>query len=259
MSNLAIPLFNHRFYLVGSRAATHVVFWICYFLIFGLIWAKPDIGLLGSYFLEFVLLPARIMAVYCMLYILMPQFLLAKRFTRFFIYYALMLFVAGAIQRLSGHFFYDNLFLQIDGTLLDISAFGRSLLLVNSTVIFVAAVKLLQHYFYLQQELVDSQEKGADILEIKSNRRTHLIPAAHIQYVEGMGNYVTYHLQNKDKLIEYASIKSTLARLPENFIRLHKSYIVNLRHIDSYNQEDVSIGQQTLPRGKHISDELLSA
>ncbi len=258
MSNLALPLFNHRFYLFGSRAATHVVFWISYFLLFGLIWAKPETGLLGSYFLEFVLLPARIMAVYCMLYILMPQFLLARRFALFFTYYLLMLAVAGIIQRLSGHFFYDTLFLQSEGSLLDASAFGRSVLLVNSTVIFVAAIKLLQSHFALQQELANSNVSGTDILEIKSNRRTHLIPASQIQFVEGMGNYVTYHLQDNQKLIEYASIKATLARLPEHFIRLHKSYIVNLRHIDSYNQEDVSIGQQTLPRGKHVSDELLS-
>lgn len=259
MRKLSLPLFNQRFYLFGSRAATHVAFWIAYFVVFGLIWVKPETGLFGSYFLEFVLLPARIMAVYCMIYVLMPQFLLARQFTRFFVYYTLMLLVAGVIQRLSGYFFYESLLLQQTGSLFDLAAFGRAVLLVNSTVIFVAAIKLLQEYFLLLEQLNETAEDEPVVLEIKSNRRTHLIPASQVLYVEGMGNYVTYHLHHGQKLIEYASIKATLARLPAHFIRLHKSYIVNLHHIDSYNQEDVCVGQQTLPRGKHISDELLSA
>lgn len=252
-------MIDERFYLFGSRMATHVVFWIGYFVLFGYVWAKSDSGYLASYFLEFVLLPARILAVYAMLYVLMPQFLLARRFKLFFIFYLGLLILASVLQRLSGYFFYDQLFPDNAHELFSLAALGRSILLINTTVLFVASFKLLQLYLAKSDELDCIKLTTSTQIEIKSNRRIHLIQPSNILYIEGMGNYITYHLQNGQKLIEYASIKSTLARLPKSFIRLHKSYIVNLCHIKSFGPEDIEVGSQTLPRGKQISDDVLTS
>lgn len=252
----AIPLFNERFYLLGSRALTHGVFWLVYYVGFSLLWFKPEVGLFGAFYLEFVLLPARLVAVYAMIYGLMPVYLLARRFRQFFLSYAALMVLVGVVQVLAYHFFYQRLFLGQEGSLWDLGLFARSITLVNSTVIFVAAVKLLQ--IYLNQPS-DRSAVAETVVEIRANRRIHLVDAEKILYVEGMGNYVSYHLAGGEKLIAHGSIKAALQNLPSHFLRLHRSYVVNARQIESFGNEDVKVGGVSLPRGKDIEDSMLGA
>lgn len=247
-------IISDRFYLFGSRPLTHIGFWLSYYLAFSLIWMRPEVGYFGAFFLEFILLPARILAVYGMIYLLMPKYLLTKRFRAFFLGYAALLLMAGLIQVLAHHYFYQRLFLNQPGSLWDLAALVRAILLVNSTVIFVGAIRLLQLYLALQKQL-DHQRPFK--VEIKANRRTHLVNVDNILYLEGMGNYVSYHLANGTKLVAHGSIKNSLAGLPNSFVRLHKSYVINTDKIEAFNSEDVFIGQTSLPRGKDISDQML--
>ena len=58
-----------------------------------------------------------------------------------------------------------------------------------------------------------------------------------------------YHTQDK-KLISYTSLKQALEELPEYFIRIHKSYLVNMNHVTSYDHEDIEVGGNLLPLGR---------
>lgn len=243
--------FDQHGHLLGSRVLTHGAFWLGYFLLFGAIWMKPETGYLGSYFLEFVLLPMRILAVYCMIYVLMPRYLLRKRFVHFAAAYTAMLSLVGAVQRLADHFFFETLFLGNPQPLWDGGEWVRNTLLVNSTVLFVAALRMLQLYFAQQRELDGGSERR---IEIKADRRIYLLHPRDIMFIEGMGNYVTYHLADGTKHIVYSSLKHCEQRLPKGFVRLHRSYLVNIAQIASFNQEDVQVGPHTLPRGKDVKD-----
>ena len=244
------------FYLFGSRILTHVVFWVTYYLLFSLIWVTPERGLLASFFLEFVLLPPRILAVYATIYFLMPVYLLKRRILMFLLGYAGLIILAAFIQRLSGYFFYEQLFLGQGGDLVTLSGLMRSVVLVNTTVISVTAVKLLQYYYVLDAER-PAEAAPAPVIPVKSERRTHMLAPDDILYVEGMGNYVTYYLQHGEKLVVYGSIKSALKTLPDQFFRLHRSYILNRRHLQSFNADNVVVGGVSLPRGKDVPDALL--
>lgn len=72
-----------------------------------------------------------------------------------------------------------------------------------------------------------------------------------------MSNYASYYLTNDEKAVVYSSIKASLAQLPRQFIRLHRSYIINLDHIQSYSQDNVILGKKTLPHGNDVSDDML--
>ena len=192
-----------NWYLFGLRPLTHVVFWLTYYVVFSLVWVKPELGYFASFYLEFVLLPVRILAVYSMIYWLIPQFLMTQQYRKFIVSYLLLLLVASSLQRLSDHFFYQQLLLGQQGSLLDFSGWLRSIILINSTVIFLAAIKVFQLYLLKQQELIELrrtlealESEGVDsTIELKANRRTHHIKVSQILYVEGMGNYVSYHLK----------------------------------------------------------------
>ena len=75
-------------------------------------------------------------------------------------------------------------------------------------------------------------------------RRLHLDD---IYYTEAMGDYVKFH--TKDKLYAvHGTLKSVESRLPAlRFIRIHRSYIVSLRHIDTLQERGVVIQGKFLP------------
>jgi two-component system LytT family response regulator len=65
-----------------------------------------------------------------------------------------------------------------------------------------------------------------------------------------MGNYVTFYLPDK-KIVTYLSIHEAFNLLPENvFCRIHKSYIVSLKHIDVIEKHRVLIKNNSIPIGQ---------
>ncbi|SHG54420.1 LytR/AlgR family response regulator transcription factor [Flagellimonas flava] len=243
-----------NFYLFNSRIATHAIFWVLYYILFGLIWVGEE-GYLASFYLEFVLLPIRILAVYVTIYFLLPKYLLKRKFTSFFLGYGILLFIGGIMQRVFIHLFYEELLLN-DSTagLFNVMNLVRVIILINTTVLFILAIKLFQLWAVEHER---NQNLESEILEIRSNRKTHRVPIDTILFVEGLGNYVTYHLSDKSKITSYGSIKGALQQLPKNFRRVHKSYIVNKEHIKSYDALSIDIQDITIPRGKSIADDIL--
>lgn len=251
IENKSIALYSN-FYLFGSRALTHIAFWLGYYILFSLIWVKGDSGYFASFYLEFILLPVRMLAAYCMIYFLIPEYLIQKKFKLFFIGYLVLLVVSGVLQRLIGYFFYEQLLLQQSSELLQFSAFSRNILLINSTVIFIGAAKIFQLHIQLLDKKITSNQ-----IQLRSNRRTHHVNHNDILYIESLGNYMTYYLYDKKELIVYNTIKKCLDELPEQFIKLHRSFIINVNHIESYNNENVMINNHSIPRSKDITDEML--
>ncbi|GAB4228831.1 MAG: hypothetical protein Tsb0034_00160 [Ekhidna sp.] len=224
-------------YLFQSRILTHFAFWLGYYLLFGFIWASEG-DYASSYFLEFVLLPIRIGASYLVLYWLLPRYLLEKRFFSFVLFYLLLLLLGGMMQRFFIHFFYEQQTNFIVAEILEGGAVLRAIVLINSTTLFLLALKILFLYF---EEKEINQPIHDEKIEVKSDKRYYRIHPSDILYLEGLGNYVTYHLVGGNQIIGYTSLKKACAELPEEFVRIHKSYVVNRQAIISYNQESVEI------------------
>ncbi|XOV80849.1 MAG: LytR/AlgR family response regulator transcription factor [Aestuariibacter sp.] len=247
------------FYLLGNRWLTHGVFWLAYYIIFSVIWMKPEQGYFASFYLEFVLMPVRMMAAYAMVYVLIPEYLAERRYRVFISCYAGIILVAAMLQMTIGHFFYERLLLASQNSFqFSFSAVLRNAVLVNSTVLLLGTLKVFQLYIKLREQLQKQYENPAETITVKSERRMHCLKLADILFVEGLGNYVTYHLTNGQKYVVYNSIKQTQDLLPDSFLRVHRSYIVNRDNISSYNKESICLGNHDIPRGKDIPDESLA-
>lgn len=69
-------------------------------------------------------------------------------------------------------------------------------------------------------------------LFIKSEYKIIRLNFNDILYIQGMSEYVKIHLQNANPIMSLISLKSLESQLPDNkFLRVHKSYIVNLEKI----------------------------
>jgi two-component system, LytTR family, response regulator len=86
------------------------------------------------------------------------------------------------------------------------------------------------------------------VLTIRSDRKDIRIPLDEILYVQAMGDYVVLHLASGVRHMTIETLSGVSARLPEKeFARIHRSYIVNKRHIRAISTNTVEIAKITLP------------
>ena len=104
---------------------------------------------------------------------------------------------------------------------------------------------------------VSGDEASSAPLIIKTDGRTFRIRTQEIHYLESQGDYVVIHT-GETKYTVYDRMKSLLDRLPAtDFIRIHKSYAVAIRHIDYVEGNRVMINDTELPIGKTYKDNFL--
>lgn len=110
--------------------------------------------------------------------------------------------------------------------------------------------------------LVDKKlAEDKEYLTIRADYKLNKIAYDDILFLEGLDDYVKIHLNNGKKITARTSMKSILEKLPENqFIRIHRSYIVNIKHITSVQNKSVNIGEQQLAVGdtyKNVIQDLI--
>ena len=85
-----------------------------------------------------------------------------------------------------------------------------------------------------------------------------------IIYIEGMSEYLKIHLDGKDDhglprrpVVSLYSLKRLEERLPDCFMRIHRSYIINLRRIQEVSKTRVMLDNDVLlPIGDLYKDKL---
>ena len=98
---------------------------------------------------------------------------------------------------------------------------------------------------------------GGKVL-VKADKKLYALPFTEILFIEGQGDYIRIHT-SQHKLMVHDTIKNFMESLPaEEFMRIQKSFVVNLRHIEFIEGNQVTIAQHTLPVSPLNRDELLS-
>lgn len=101
-----------------------------------------------------------------------------------------------------------------------------------------------------------STTQQEEILPIKSDGKIHKVFIKDILYIEGLKAYVSFFTPN-GRLIGLYSMKELESKLSRfQFIRVHKSYIVNLNHISSIDHQCINIGQKSIPVGQLYRDSI---
>ena len=90
-----------------------------------------------------------------------------------------------------------------------------------------------------------------DYIIIRADRKYYKINYDDLIFIEGQKAYVTFHSEGKKNVTALASLKELEDKLPEKkFIRIHKSYIVSVKKIDSLDGNMIEIAGEKLPIGK---------
>jgi len=101
----------------------------------------------------------------------------------------------------------------------------------------------------------ETQEE--DSIFIKTDYRMVRISISDIRYVEGMSEYLKLHLDSQPKpIVTLLSMKKMEEFLPQHFMRIHRSYIVNLDKIIEVNKNRVILDADTyLPIGDNYKEQ----
>lgn len=83
----------------------------------------------------------------------------------------------------------------------------------------------------------------------KSDGKQVKIYFKEILYIEGLRDYVNIKTQGKE-IIVLENLKDLEAFLPQNFMRVHRSFIINLNKISEIDGNRVSVGSQHIPIGE---------
>jgi len=88
-----------------------------------------------------------------------------------------------------------------------------------------------------------------DYFFVKADRKTFKILFRDILFIEGLKDYVVLHTAER-KIITAMNIKTIHEQLPNKlFVRISKSYIINIKHITSFDNNTVYIDKSEIPIG----------
>ena len=77
-----------------------------------------------------------------------------------------------------------------------------------------------------------------------------------ILWLEAMGDYVSVHTEEK-KYMVYSTMKRMEEKLPEVFMRVHRSYIVNINRINNIDDYCITINKTILAVSRNHKDALM--
>jgi two-component system, LytTR family, response regulator len=117
-----------------------------------------------------------------------------------------------------------------------------------------AIEKIDQHNITTQQKNIVAED---NFIFIKSDSKMIKINLADILFIEGLKDYLSIQT-NTEKLITLQNLKTFEQHLnPQQFMRVHKSYIVSLNKIDTIERNRIFIGKHVIPIGDTYRDVFL--
>ncbi|MET3880468.1 LytTR family DNA-binding domain-containing protein [Chitinophaga sp. OAE865] len=98
------------------------------------------------------------------------------------------------------------------------------------------------------------EQVADDFFFVKADRRIFKVYFNNILFIQGLKDYVVMHSENQ-KVITAMNIKTIYDQLPKDmFVRVSKSYVINVKHIGSVDNNTVYIGTNEIPIGNTYRD-----
>ncbi|UZD23090.1 LytTR family DNA-binding domain-containing protein [Algoriphagus halophytocola] len=118
---------------------------------------------------------------------------------------------------------------------------------------FKKAIDKAVEYLSVQVVAEETGEKP-DYFFIKTDTRIVKFLFAEVQAIEAQREYIKIITPTR-KVMSLVSLTSIAKALPGEFVRIHRSFIINLRHIDEVQSNEVLIGKDLYPISRNYRDE----
>lgn len=123
---------------------------------------------------------------------------------------------------------------------------------------FYQAVNKAQQQFIINEKLKKNTPLDDPFLYVRQSDTFIKVSWVDILYVESMQNYTKLHFKDKS-LVIHQTMKAIEESLPsEHFFRIHKSFLINIIHIDMISGGRLFINKTELPISRTRKEELLN-
>ncbi|HZM13892.1 MAG TPA: LytTR family DNA-binding domain-containing protein [Bacteroidales bacterium] len=114
---------------------------------------------------------------------------------------------------------------------------------------FLKAAQKAEKLIDAEKNRLPSLEVKNDFIFIKSEYKTRRINFSEIHYIEGLKDYVKIFITGEKKpVLSLSTLKALEARLPgEKFMRVHRSFIVNLDTVKIIDRNRIVFGEVRIP------------
>ena len=125
-----------------------------------------------------------------------------------------------------------------------------------------AALRVKERYEHNNAPLTLTAEPEPELTDenifLKTEHKVVRVKIADIRYIEGMSEYLKVHIDGQSRpIIMLLAMKRMEERLPSNFLRIHRSYIVNMNHVQEVTKNRIVMDTDTnLPIGDMYKDAL---
>ncbi|WP_300661092.1 LytTR family DNA-binding domain-containing protein [Fluviicola sp.] len=107
---------------------------------------------------------------------------------------------------------------------------------------------------------LESLKKIEEEIVVKVNYSNRKIKLDSILYIESLDDNITINLVNQDSITFRNTLKAFTQELPESrFMRIHRSYVIALNKINSYQKNKVVIGEKEFPVSIQYKEAFLNA
>ena len=232
----------------------HLGYWIFVILVltlaFGFSWGNNT----AAFFFVCMLLPIVLGTSYFFNLVLVPKYYLAKRYAKFAFYTFCTAVVSVYLEMMVLLFSYVYL---VNLSYQNLSPNSSKILLlavVMYLLVFIGSFLLMMNQIIenrqvIQQLLDENKKMKKSFLEIISNRKIIKIPYDDIVYIESLSDYIKV-ITLKDQIMSKEKISNLASRLPDIFLRIHRSFIINKERIKNISFDEVMVDDVLLTIGR---------
>lgn len=101
------------------------------------------------------------------------------------------------------------------------------------------------------------EEVANDHLYVNTNRKFMNLKFKDVLCIDSLKDYVKIYLNDKS-VITKDSIRNFIKKLPKEFLRIHRSFIVNTNKITAFTKVDVEIGEREIPIGASYKEDVIA-
>lgn len=132
---------------------------------------------------------------------------------------------------------------------------------MKATQKVISLVDLVERCHAAENAIAQNEAEAADkeVISVKADYKTQLVKVADIVYLESAGEYVRLHIEGSSTITTLFRLKNMETTLPaDGFLRVHRSYIVNLKRIASYTKGRIFLDNgEYIPLGENYKERFL--
>lgn len=246
-----------------SNPGYHIVYWIIVVIVLSVIFGRSWGSNIAAFFFVTMLLPVVLGTSYFFNYFIVPRYFLTHKHLKFTLYTFYLIVVSLYLETLVLLFsfiYFSNYSINNMGP----NAHATMLLaMVMYLLVFLGSFLLFASQIKENQQIINSlisekEKRKVHFLEVMSNRKQMKIPFENITYIESLGDYVIIHSSGKE-IKSKEKISNLESRLPDIFIRIHRSFIVNKNKVTSVSTKVVVIDEKQLNIGRSYKNSVIES